>query len=355
MCTLLIHHNGGGGVEQFLKSKLTKQTIQLYKQGKQFVLVLPTAQVQRYTSVRALIIRLMTCQITEISVQHLWGHTLEDIEVLLAELKCPYSVYLHDHYACCPRLFFVTNDNRYCEMELNPDQCNQCVGAMRNGQMRQTINKMNPSVLEWRNQFHSLYQKADTISAPSQSTKQNYLRYFPDLTIEVEPHQVAQLTPKAATDHGHSILHIAVIGNVFSHKGEQPLLELLKRSQNRPIRYYSYGKVAPSLQKQANLIERGPYSKDTLGKHLNDDQIDLVCIPSICPETFSFTTHEAINLGYPVLCFKLGAQAEAVVEKAAGWVVEPFTGEALFKQMIRLTKDLNQIKTKKEEMRSHFN
>ena len=39
-------------------------------------------------------------------------------------------------------------------------------------------------------------------------------------------------------------------------------------------------------------------------------------IPSVWPETFSFTTHEAIATGLPVFAFDLGAQAEAL--RAAG-------------------------------------
>lgn len=35
-------------------------------------------------------------------------------------------------------------------------------------------------------------------------------------------------------------------------------------------------------------------------------------IPSVWPETFSFTTHEAIATGLPVFCFDLGAQADAL-------------------------------------------
>ena len=35
-------------------------------------------------------------------------------------------------------------------------------------------------------------------------------------------------------------------------------------------------------------------------------------IPSVWPETFSYTTHEALATGMPVYCFDIGAQAEAV-------------------------------------------
>ncbi|GAF13618.1 glycosyltransferase [Bacillus sp. JCM 19045] len=355
MPTLLIHHNGGGGVEQFLKGKLTNHAYQLYKQGEHFILVGPAARAQAFTSFRSLVTRLYLLGITDVLIHHLWGHKLDDVEALLGTLNCPYSIYLHDHYACCPLLFFVTSENRYCGMELDPDSCDQCVSLATGSHMRRITTKPNQSVREWRSEFLSLYKKAESIIAPSQSTRENYLRYFPELTIKVEPHHVANLFPKAKADYSHTDLHVAIIGNVFAHKGEQPLAELLHLTQNKPVRFFSYGKIAPSLQKYKNIIERGSYSQDVLGAYLQNDEIDLVCIPSFCPETFSFTTHESLQLGYPVLCFRLGAQAEAVMKNNAGWTVRPFTGEALFKKVMSLTTDLNQIKIKKEEMGSHFN
>ena len=47
-------------------------------------------------------------------------------------------------------------------------------------------------------------------------------------------------------------------------------------------------------------------------------------IPSIWPETFSYTTHEALATGLPVLAFDIGAQGDAVRAAATGHVV-PFT------------------------------
>lgn len=46
-------------------------------------------------------------------------------------------------------------------------------------------------------------------------------------------------------------------------------------------------------------------------------------MPSIWPETFSFTTREMLATGLPVMAFDLGAQGEAVREAANGHVVAP--------------------------------
>lgn len=46
---------------------------------------------------------------------------------------------------------------------------------------------------------------------------------------------------------------------------------------------------------------------------------DISCwlIPSIWPETFSYTTHEALATGLPVFAFDLGAQGDAVAMAAS--------------------------------------
>ena len=45
---------------------------------------------------------------------------------------------------------------------------------------------------------------------------------------------------------------------------------------------------------------------------MEDYQVDIVLIPSIWPETFSYTTEEAIKMDLPVAVFDLGAPAERV-------------------------------------------
>jgi glycosyltransferase involved in cell wall biosynthesis len=50
-------------------------------------------------------------------------------------------------------------------------------------------------------------------------------------------------------------------------------------------------------------------------------RIGLWFIPSICPETFSFATHEALATGLPVLSFDLGAQGETLRDAPLGHVL----------------------------------
>lgn len=83
----------------------------------------------------------------------------------------------------------------------------------------------------------------------------------------------------------------------------------------------------------------GRFKREQLPQLLVWKEIDLVLIPSICPETFSYTTNEALQLGYPVLCFALGAQQEAVERLKGGWAIEPCNAEGLYRQLAQLVQN----------------
>jgi glycosyltransferase involved in cell wall biosynthesis len=48
---------------------------------------------------------------------------------------------------------------------------------------------------------------------------------------------------------------------------------------------------------------------------------DLLCLPSLVPESFSLVVHEAAAAGVPALVSDLGAPAEAIARSGAGAVV----------------------------------
>jgi hypothetical protein len=56
----------------------------------------------------------------------------------------------------------------------------------------------------------------------------------------------------------------------------------------------------------------GAYRREDIPGLVARYGIDRWLIPSVWPETFSYTTHEALATGLPVWCFDLGAQGAAV-------------------------------------------
>ena len=68
-------------------------------------------------------------------------------------------------------------------------------------------------------------------------------------------------------------------------------------------------------------ICHGRYEHEHIGELAIKYDIGVWFIPSICPETFSFATHEALATGLPVLAFARGAQGEAVERAPNGHLV----------------------------------
>ncbi|MFS0787276.1 glycosyltransferase [Shouchella sp. 1P09AA] len=341
MYTLLIHHNGGGGVSQFLKTRKHTFTIDCIPLARGYWLLFQSKK-ERYSSMKTVIHRLRQLPIEHIEVHHVWGFGIKEIQGLLEGLSATYDVYLHDYYGVCPAVFFLNDHNRYCGMEKDPLVCQRC---LENQHKSKRLHRFGPpphTVEAWRATFKQLLQRASAVIAPSEFTKQAYLTYFPALSIAVQPHPLPSIkkSVKKQPNRRKQTLHLAVLGTIYQHKGEAVMLDLLNRIEQAPtslpLTIYSYGSLAPALTEKRIIHERGTYENENLAELLLEDAIDLICIPSIIPETFSYTTHEAILLGYPVLAFNLGAQAEAIQTNHAGWLVEPTTGEALYKKIQEL-------------------
>ena len=73
--------------------------------------------------------------------------------------------------------------------------------------------------------------------------------------------------------------------------------------------------------KSDNFIKTGSYKKEEVPELIQKYEIDEFLIPSIWPETFSYTTDEIMQLGYPLTVFDLGAPAERVKNYAKGRVI----------------------------------
>ena len=71
-----------------------------------------------------------------------------------------------------------------------------------------------------------------------------------------------------------------------------------------------------------SVRKHNAYRKADLPVLMEDYQVDMVLIPSIWPETFSYTTEEAIKMDLPVAVFDLGAPAERVRNYAKGLILD---------------------------------
>lgn len=99
-------------------------------------------------------------------------------------------------------------------------------------------------------------------------------------------------------------------------------------------------------QSEDGVLEiTGPYENREVSALLAKYRVSAVLIASVCPETYSYTTSEAIASGYPVIAFDLGAPAERIRRQDCGWV-EEISSDALLTLLEKLAADRGLLKEK---------
>ena len=115
---------------------------------------------------------------------------------------------------------------------------------------------------------------------------------------------------------------IGILGNINLAKGSLVLKELVEYIDKNKleIKIVLIGNIDNEI-KSDNFIKTGGYKKEEVPELIQKYEIDEFLIPSIWPETFSYTTDEIMQLGYPLTVFDLGAPAERVKNYAKGKVI----------------------------------
>jgi glycosyltransferase involved in cell wall biosynthesis len=83
-----------------------------------------------------------------------------------------------------------------------------------------------------------------------------------------------------------------------------------------------------------SVIEiKGEYNKQDLPMLIKKSGVNVVLFPSICPETFSYVTHEIISFGLPIASFNLGAQAEAISKYKNGLILNSYNPKIIIEKL----------------------
>jgi hypothetical protein len=181
----------------------------------------------------------------------------------------------------------------------------------------------------WREHFGELLTCVSRIICFSQSSKAILQRAYPQLPdekIDITPHTVDWVRP-VETRKNSKQLNIAVAGHLEVQKGAQIVSQLATYVDyyNLNILIHVFGEIFEpneSFGFLRKVVKHGRFTRTDLPKLMEENEIDLVLIPSICPETFSFTTEEAIHMRMPLAVFDLGAPAERVRHYDKGIVLQ---------------------------------
>ncbi|MDD5373386.1 MAG: glycosyltransferase [Sulfurimonas sp.] len=229
---------------------------------------------------------------------------------------------IHDFYCICPSYTLLNDKNRYCHTPKDFNVCNQCL-QNNSGDFR-TFNSSRVNMNEWREEWEKIINAADTILCFSNSSAQIIQNVY-DVRekIEIIPHTVGNL-PKVEIpkiiDNG---INIAVIGGINLAKGSliiKDMIGIIEKNKYN-INVTVIGELDLNL-KSGHLKVHGRYQRDDLAELMGKYNINACLIPSIWPETFSYTTEEIMMMDMPLFIFDLGAPAERVKKYSKGYVID---------------------------------
>jgi glycosyltransferase involved in cell wall biosynthesis len=254
-------------------------------------------------------------------------HGMRMGSALLAAQRCglPYVLTMTDFYLPCAQINLVTVAGRACD---GPQEGHRCAREC-------AVPPWTPMGLRQRyEQAASIVAAAAERVAPSEYVAQRYRQAFPGLQVRVIPHGIDLIAlagtgarPARREDAGG--LRLAYIGAVIPQKGLDILLRALALLPGRDLSleviggfwgnagYHAEVRQLAAADPRVKLV--GMLAAPQVFRALG--QVDLLCLPSRVPETFSLVLHESAAAGVPAMVSGRGAPAQRVGELGSGFVV----------------------------------
>jgi glycosyltransferase involved in cell wall biosynthesis len=173
----------------------------------------------------------------------------------------------------------------------------------------------------WRAGWGRLIAAAEHVTVFSEESRTLVLQVYPQAatTLRVQPHSLLAAVPEIPAPAPGARPVIGVLGNIGLQKGARLVQDMARSLQGRSdLGLVLIGNIDPAFGLPETIPVHGTYRIAELDQLVAKYGITCWLIPSVWPETFSFTTHEALASGLPVYAFYLGAQGGAVVRAENG-------------------------------------
>ncbi|SDI69886.1 glycosyltransferase [Alloyangia pacifica] len=333
-------HALGGGAESYLQGRIAQATragqsalVLRVGQGHRWKLELhgPSGATRGLTNDFALVARLVAL-LPERRIVYSCGVGARDAAALpgqllqLAGQGGEVEVLLHDFFPISPSYTLLGDDGAYHGVpragqgEVRAQNRAQNRAQDRVHRYQGPDGRVTP-LAEWQENWGRLLAAARRIEVFSGSSRDILAEAYPQVAarIAVVPHALPAVPPRIAPGTGEGGAPvIGVLGNIGAQKGAALLQEMSRAlARSGAARLVVLGQLDPAYALAAPSLVHGSYELRDLPGLVARYGICGWLMPSIWPETFSFTTHEMLATGLPVVAFDLGAQGEAVARAAA--------------------------------------
>ena len=235
----------------------------------------------------------------------------------------PYVFAFHDYFAICPNWNLVSPSGWFCGLNNTSEFCRMCLSS-NNYSDHKIFYSESFDLNIWRESWREFLEKAKSVLFFSEASRKIVEKVYKLENGIVIEHYVEPLSKASVRNDG--ILTVGVLGAIGFPKGWHVVKKLAGELKNHPIRFVVIGVTAEIHERyeKDNLIITGRFRREELPKIVEEYNVDVVLIPSVWPETYSYTTTEAIMMGLPVIVFNMGAQAERVKRLNAGFAVNDY-------------------------------
>lgn len=226
------------------------------------------------------------------------------------------EVLIHDFFPVSPSYCLLDRDGIY-RGPVTADRMDSAHVARRADKSKVTLG-------EWQSAWGALLTDATQITVFSNDSRTQMLAAYPqiDEKLRVVPHKLLAKVPVLPQPGGDTRV-IGVLGNIGKQKGAAILQRLAEALQSRSdLRVVLVGNIDPAYALPPSVPIHGNYHLDDLPTLAKRYGITCWLIPSIWPETFSYTTHECLATGLPVFAFDIGAQGDAVRNASNGYLID---------------------------------
>ena len=207
----------------------------------------------------------------------------------------------------------VSHHDKFCG---NPttDDCNRCIRQLGvHASSKLKLEDIGYNVQDWRG-FHSMHlSKARKVYTPSNDTMQRIKSFIPLKNIEYKYHP-EPLIFSTVNHRANAEINIGFIGAIGPHKGVEIIKGLARYIQENgekaKITVIGYTSDDSYFEQFDFVKITGKYDRERIDTLLKENEVDIIFLSSIWPETFSYTFTEAVASDLPIATFKLGAVME---------------------------------------------
>lgn len=336
------HILGGGATEYLIEKKKAE-----LKKGKRFITIRFDINNTRYLfnyeyrkyqiefwardleEVFANILRVDEIWINELVTYPDLYQVLEKIVNFKEKHHAHLKMLLHDFFSICPAVNLMDEKGEYCKAA-ESKRCDECIPANRSN----ACLDYETGTL-WREHWGEFLLKCDEVLAFSDDTGRIFKKIYPGISrMKVVPHKPHYVLPLDKKNKTTKSFQIGLLGVLCYKKGLEVVKNLVKYIEKNQldIKIKLIGISDEEIDSPVFSCT-GRYSRGQLPWLTMKEDIDMFLIPSIWPETFSYTTSEIISMNMPIAVFPIGAPVDRVINYERGLILSTDEPEIILKEM----------------------